>query len=49
MAPTATEADALSTAFSLMPESRIGDIVAGRPGVQVRLITSDGDLRVYGI
>ena len=40
IAPTATEADALSTAFSLMPLSRIGDIVAARPGVQVRLITS---------
>jgi thiamine biosynthesis lipoprotein len=49
MAPTATEADALSTAFSLMPASRIGDIAAARPGVQVRLITSDGALRVYGV
>ena len=39
IAPTATEADALSTAFSLMPASRIGDIAAARPGVQVRLIT----------
>jgi thiamine biosynthesis lipoprotein len=49
IAPTATEADALSTAFSLMPASRIDDITAARPGVQVRLITNDGDPRVYGI
>jgi len=49
IAPTATEADALSTAFSLMPASRISDIAAARPGVQVRLITVDGGLRVYGV
>jgi hypothetical protein len=49
IAPTATEADALSTAFSLMPASRIGDIAAARPGVQVRLITGDGGLCVYGV
>lgn len=48
IAPTATEADALSTAFSLMPASRIEDIAAARPGVKVRLITADGGLRVYG-
>jgi FAD:protein FMN transferase len=48
IAPTATEADALSTAFSLMPASRIGDIVAARPGVQARLVTANGDLCVYG-
>jgi thiamine biosynthesis lipoprotein len=49
IAPTATEADALSTAFSLMPAQQIGDIAAARPDVQVRLITSDGGLRVYGV
>jgi thiamine biosynthesis lipoprotein len=48
IAPTATEADALSTAFSLMPESRIGDMVTARPGMQVRLVTASGDLCVYG-
>lgn len=48
IASTATEADALSTAFSLMPASEIGDIVAARPGLQVRLMTADGDLRLYG-
>jgi len=37
IAPTATEADALSTAFSLMPLSRIADIVATRPNVQARI------------
>lgn len=49
IAPTATEADALSTAFSLMPASLIGDIAGARPDVQVRLITSEGGLRVYGV
>ena len=48
VAPTATEADALSTAFSLMPASEIADIVAARPRTQVRLITADGNLRVWG-
>lgn len=48
MAPTATEADALSTGFSLMPASQIADIVAERPRVQVRLVTAGGDLLVYG-
>jgi thiamine biosynthesis lipoprotein len=48
MAPTATEADALSTAFSLMPLSGIGDIVAARPNVQARITDSTGTLIVYG-
>ena len=48
MAPTAAEADALSTAFSLMPAARIGDIATARPGVQARLVTVRGDLVVYG-
>jgi thiamine biosynthesis lipoprotein len=48
IAPTATEADALSTAFSLVSASRIGEIVALRPGVQARLVTVGGDLLVYG-
>ena len=48
IAPTATEADALSTAFSLMPALRIGDIVTGRPGVQTRLVTANGESYVFG-
>jgi len=48
VAPTATEADALSTAFSLMSLNAIADVVAVRPGVQVRLINVDGDSAVYG-
>lgn len=48
IAPTATEADALSTAFSLMPASRIADVVAVRSGTQARLITADGRSCVYG-
>jgi thiamine biosynthesis lipoprotein len=49
IAPTATEADALSTAFSLIPASRIREIVAERRGIQARLVTAGGDLLVYGI
>jgi thiamine biosynthesis lipoprotein len=48
IAPTATEADALSTAFSLMPASSIREIAALRPGVQARLVTAGGDSFVYG-
>jgi thiamine biosynthesis lipoprotein len=48
MAPTATEADALSTAFSLMPLSGIQDIVAIRPNVQARITDPGGTLTVYG-
>jgi thiamine biosynthesis lipoprotein len=48
MAPTATEADALSTAFSLMPLSGIRNIVAARPNVQARITDASGTLIVYG-
>lgn len=48
MAPTATEADALSTAFSLMPLPVIAEIVAARPNVQARITDSTGTLIVYG-
>lgn len=48
MAPTATEADALSTAFSLLPLSDIADIVAARPNLHARIIDSNGTLIVYG-
>ena len=48
MAPTATEADALSTAFSLMPLSGIQDVVAVRTNVQARITDPGGTLTVYG-
>ncbi|MGV7213070.1 FAD:protein FMN transferase [Bradyrhizobium sp. UFLA05-112] len=48
VAPSATEADALSTAFSLMAIPRIRDIVASRPNVQARLIDANGRLTVCG-
>jgi thiamine biosynthesis lipoprotein len=48
IAPTATEADALSTAFSLMPLSRIEGIVAIRPNLQARMVEADGTLIVCG-
>jgi thiamine biosynthesis lipoprotein len=47
IAPTATEADALSTGFSLMPLSDIQHIVSGRHDLQVRIVDLDGQhLRV---
>lgn len=48
IAPTAAEADALSTAFSLMPLSRIRNIVAIRPNVQARIVEAGGTLIVWG-
>lgn len=48
IAPTATEADALSTAFCLMPLSRIQDVVAIRPNVQARMVDAGGTLMVCG-
>jgi thiamine biosynthesis lipoprotein len=48
IAPTAAEADALSTAFSLMPLPRIREIVAARPNVQARIVGAGGPLIVYG-
>jgi thiamine biosynthesis lipoprotein len=48
IASTATEADALSTAFSLMPLSRIEGIVAIRPNLQARMVEADGTLIVCG-
>lgn len=49
IAPTATEADALSTAFSMMSPDRIRDIVSRRPAVQVQLIKADGAKMAIGI
>ncbi len=48
IAPTAAEADALSTAFSMMPPARIRDIVSTRPAVQARLQEAHGAAIVYG-
>ncbi|SDP28722.1 FAD:protein FMN transferase [Afipia sp. GAS231] len=48
VAPTATEADALSTAFSLMPLSGIQDVVTVRANVQARITDPGGTLTVYG-
>lgn len=49
IAPTATEADALSTAFSLMPSTRIREVVAARSNIQARAMALDGALLVCGI
>nr|ACF98101.1 putative NosX protein [uncultured bacterium 1042] len=46
IAPDATSADALSTAFSLLEPPAVQRIVAARPGLRVRLLPSDGDLKL---
>jgi thiamine biosynthesis lipoprotein len=48
IAPTATEADALSTAFSTMPLARIRHIISRRSAVQVRLVDASGAAVVDG-
>lgn len=42
LAPEATTADALSTAFALMPEAGIAATLSGLPGVEVHLLRTDG-------
>jgi thiamine biosynthesis lipoprotein len=42
IAPTATEADALSTAFSLLPLEKIREIVGQRAAVQARTVDAHG-------
>ncbi|PZA13026.1 FAD:protein FMN transferase [Rhodopseudomonas palustris] len=44
VAPTATEADALSTACSVLDRSRIADIVRARAGVEVLLAGAEGSV-----
>jgi thiamine biosynthesis lipoprotein len=44
--PTATVADALSTAFSLVPASGIADVLR-KVGGEVRLVTADGKERIF--
>jgi thiamine biosynthesis lipoprotein len=42
LAPEAALADALSTAFALMPEAAIAGTLQGLPGVQAHLLRADG-------
>lgn len=42
LAPDATTADALSTAFALMPEDSIASVLQRLPGVEVHLLRHDG-------
>lgn len=48
IAPTATEADALSTAFSLLPPESVGTIVAARQNLAAQLVVGQGETLVYG-
>ncbi len=48
IAPTATEADALATAFAVMPEAAAAAAARGLPGVRVRISDHAGRTRVLG-
>jgi thiamine biosynthesis lipoprotein len=47
LAPTATEADALSTAFSLMSLAKIEETVRRRPGLQAHVVDTAGRFNAY--
>ncbi len=48
VAPTATEADALATAFVVMPEEAAAALVAERRGVRARVVDTSGVARALG-
>ncbi|TCZ55991.1 FAD:protein FMN transferase [Roseicella aquatilis] len=48
LAPAAARADALSTGFALLPEPEIAAVLAGLPGVEVRLLRHDGSVARLG-
>ncbi len=48
-APDAITADALSTAFCIMPENRVRDIVAGVEGISARITNRDGEIVSYPV
>lgn len=48
VAPTATEADALSTAFSIMDRSAIAEVLKELPQTGIRLIAADGKVHLAG-
>jgi thiamine biosynthesis lipoprotein len=48
LAPTAAQADALSTAFFLMTESAVADLCAAHPEIGAGLVRENGDLASYG-
>ena len=48
IAGTATEADALATAFAVMPEPAAAEVAAGLPNVRVRVVDNAGVARPLG-
>jgi len=48
IAPTATEADALATAFAVMPERAAVEVAASLPNVRVRVVDNAGVARPLG-
>jgi thiamine biosynthesis lipoprotein len=48
LAPSAAQADALSTAFFVLEEPRIREVCAAHPGIGAAWLTADGSLRGTG-
>ncbi len=48
LAPTAAQADGLSTAFFLMSESAVAELCANHPEIGAGLVQENGELRTYG-
>jgi thiamine biosynthesis lipoprotein len=48
LAPSAAQADALSTAFFVLPEPRILEVCAAHPGIGAAWLSQDGTLRAAG-
>ncbi|HSF96245.1 MAG TPA: FAD:protein FMN transferase [Thermohalobaculum sp.] len=48
IAPTAAQADALSTAFAVSPPDLVGDIAAGLPDIAVFATRREGEREVFG-
>jgi thiamine biosynthesis lipoprotein len=48
LAPSAAQADALSTAFFVLEETRIREVCAAYPGIGAAWLAADGSLRVAG-
>lgn len=49
IAPSATEADALATAFAVMPEPAAAGVAANLPHVRVRVVDNAGVVRPLGV
>jgi thiamine biosynthesis lipoprotein len=48
IAPSATQADALSTAFCMMPASQIASLINTQKPISAHIITDNGEIKRYG-